>query len=411
MSNHLNLQCYLVGGAVRDSLLGKEVVDRDWVVVGSTPKQMTSLGFKPVGRDFPVFLHPENGEEYALARTERKTAKGYKGFSVWADPSVTLEQDLLRRDLTINAMAMDGAGKIIDPFGGQQDLQGKILRHVSEAFSEDPLRVLRVARFMARLGSIGFTVHSETNRLMQKIVAAGEMPALTTERVWQECHLALGAQAPHYFISTLKECGALHEILPEIDNLFGVPQPAEHHPEIDSGLHTLLALERSASLTDKAHVRFAALVHDLGKALTDPNDWPRHIDHENKGVPLVEALCSRLRVPTKFTRLAVNVCRYHLLMHQLDRLRPVTVLKLLSSLDAFRNPENVADFVIACQADSQGRTGRENQPYPAAELMHNYLSAAKDIDLSDLAKSKLEPQQKAQLVEQRRLKAIELRRN
>ena len=406
MSKQMNLQCYLVGGAVRDSLLGKPVVDRDWVVVGSTPREMTALGFKPVGKDFPVFLHPESGEEYALARTERKTAKGYKGFSVWADPKVTLEQDLQRRDLTINAIAMTQKGDIIDPFGGQQDINQGVLRHVSPAFSEDPLRVLRVARFMARFAAEGFSIHEETFTLMKQIVADGEIEALTAERVWQEFQSALDTDTPHHFIEVLRNCGALKYILPEVDNLFGVPQPEKHHPEIDSGLHTLLALKRCAELTPNTDIRFAVLVHDVGKGLTDSDQWPRHIGHEQSGARLVQELCKRLRVPNKFSRLAINVCRHHLLMHQLEQLRPITVLKLLNNLDAFRNPHNVMNFAIACKADSQGRTGRENVAYHSAELLNRYLEAVCAIDMSDLANSTLSPTEKAGLVEKRRIAAI-----
>ncbi len=379
------LEYYLVGGAVRDALLGVENADRDFVVVGSTPEEMIRRGFRAVGRDFPVFLHPATGDEYALARTERKTGRGYGGFTVWASPEVTLTQDLGRRDLTINAMARAADGALIDPFGGRADLERGVLRHVSEAFAEDPLRVLRVARFMARFAPRGFTVADETLALMKRIVAAGEMEALTPERAWQEIARALLEPAPGAFIETLRDCGALARVLPEVDALFGVPQSPEYHPEIDTGTHMIMVMEMAAQLSDDLEVRFAALLHDVGKALTPADELPRHVGHESRGVPAVEAVCRRFRVPNACARLARLVCRHHLLMHRLEELKPATVLRLLKALDPIRRPRHARWFALACEADARGRGGRQGADYPPARLLEHYCQAMRGLDLSDVA--------------------------
>ena len=360
------MKTYLVGGAVRDKLLDYPVVERDWVVVGATPEQMAALGYKAVGADFPVFLHPDTGEEYALARTERKTAPGYKGFHFHAAPDVTLEDDLIRRDLTINAIAEDSDGNLIDPYHGRADIDAKILRHVSPAFAEDPLRVLRVARFAARYHQLGFTVVPETLALMQQLANSGELQALTAERVWKETERALGERSPHIFIEVLRACDALAVLFPEVDRLFGVPQRADYHPEIDTGIHTLMSLQQAARISDDSAVRFAVLVHDLGKGITPDHILPRHIGHEERGVPLVNALCDRIKVPNRFRKLAQLVTRYHLLCHKAQTLRPATLLKLLQGLDVFRKPEQLQLFLHSCEADARGRTGFEHIDYLSA---------------------------------------------
>lgn len=380
------MKTYLVGGAVRDKLLGLPVKDRDYVVVGATPAEMEAHGFKLVGQDFPVFLHPQTKCEYALARTERKTGPGYKGFAVHAAPDVTLEQDLARRDLTINAMAESEDGKLIDPFGGAADLERGILRHVSPAFVEDPLRVLRVARFAARFG---FTIAEETLFLMRTLVEVGEIEALVPERVWVELERALGETEPVRFFEVLRECGALARLLPELDRLFGVPQPAQHHPEIDTGVHTLMVLAQAARLSRDTRVRFAALMHDVGKGLTPKEEWPRHVGHEERGVALIQALAQRLRVPNEHRDLAVLVSRYHLHAHRAPELRAATLLKLLEGLDAFRKSARVEGFLLACEADARGRTGFETRPYPQAARVHAAFAAARAIDINDLLKQGL----------------------
>jgi tRNA nucleotidyltransferase (CCA-adding enzyme) len=379
------MKVYLVGGAVRDRLLGIPGADRDYVVVGATPEQMTALGFKPVGADFPVFLHPQTKEEYALARTERKSGHGYKGFTFYCAPDVTLEDDLKRRDLTINAMAEDEAGHLIDPFGGAADLKAGVLRHVSAAFAEDPLRVLRVARFAARLADRGFRVADETNVLMRAIADSGELDHLVAERVWQELERALGETQPVRFFEVLRECGALKILFPEIEALFGVPQPPEHHPEIDTGVHTLLVLAAAARLTADPRVRFAALTHDLGKGTTPPAEWPKHIGHEERGAQLAKNLCQRLRAPNDYRDLAVLTARYHFHCHRIGELRPGTVLETLEALDAFRRPERVELFVLACEADFRGRPGWEQRPYPQGSLLRAAFAAAQGVDTAALA--------------------------
>ena len=380
-----NLEVYLVGGAVRDELMGHKVKDRDWVVTGATPEEMIERGFRPVGKDFPVFLHPETHEEYALARTERKTAPGYHGFEFCSDPSVTLEQDLMRRDLTINAIAQDQSGVLIDPYGGQQDLEAHVLRHVSPAFAEDPVRILRVARFAARFSTQNFEVADETIALMQSMVGAGEANALVSERVWQEMDKALGHKGFRRFIEVLREADALAVVLPEVEALFGVPQPSKYHPEIDSGLHTLMVLDAAAVLHANRKEMFAALVHDLGKALTPVDLLPAHRGHEQHGKLPVNSLCDRLKVPAAYRKLALKVCENHLLMHRIHELKPVTVLNLLEALDGFRNPGEVRAFVTCCTADMRGRLGNERDPYPQAERLFQYLSAAASVDSGEIA--------------------------
>ena len=374
------MKTYLVGGAVRDSLLQLTVTERDFVVVGAIAEDLMDAGYLPVGKDFPVFLHPQTHEEYALARTERKSAPGYRGFVIHADPSVTLEQDLARRDLTINAMAQDEQGHIIDPYGGQADLNNRVLRHVSSAFAEDPVRILRLARFAARFHHLGFTIAPETLQLVQQMVAAGEVDHLVPERIWAELCKALQENNPQIFLQALREGSALQRIFPEIDALFGVPQPIQHHPELDTGIHTLLALQQAAQLSCDLPTRFAVLVHDLGKAVTPAAEWPRHIQHEIRGVPLVRALCARLRVPNHYRDLAVIVTEHHLKMHQALQLKATTLLNLFERLDAFRQPLRVEQYITACEADARGRLGLEKRDYPQAQFMQGAFLAAKNID-------------------------------
>ncbi len=369
------LQVYLVGGAVRDELLGVSARDRDWVVVGATAEQMAALGYRPVGKQFPVFLHPRTHEEYALARAERKIGPGYRGFEFDTAPTVSLVDDLSRRDLTINAIAREPGGRIIDPFGGRADLKRKRLRHVSPAFAEDPVRVLRVARFAARYAAAGFRVAADTEGLMRSMVAAGEVDALVAERVWHELRRALAEPTPSAFITTLKDCGALARVLPEVDALFGVPQPPEHHPEIDSGLHLLLVLDQGAAMGLGAEAMFACLTHDLGKALTPPEQWPQHHRHERLGLEPLAAMCERLNVPRAFRRLAERVCRHHLEAHRALELKPATVLKLIEAADGLRQPRMFDEFLAACEADARGRVGLERKPYP----QRAYLARARDI--------------------------------
>ena len=378
-----NLETYLVGGAVRDELLGLPVQDRDWVVVGATAELMMQRGYLPVGRDFPVFLHPQTKEEYALARTERKSGRGYKGFTVFADPAVTLEEDLRRRDLTINALAKGPAGDIIDPYGGQCDLRAKVLRHVSEAFAEDPVRVLRVARFAARFAD--FSVAPETVALMARMTAAGELADLVPERVWQELARGLMEARPSRMFEVLRACGALAVILPEVDHLFGVPQPPEYHPEKDTGVHVMLVVDWAARRGHSLPVRFAALAHDLGKGVTPPELWPKHHGHEAAGVGLVQALAARLRLPAEVRDLAVIVARDHGNAHRALELRPSTLVELLERCDAFRRPERFELFLQACACDFHGRPGFEALPYPQAEHLRRALAAAQGVDAGAIA--------------------------
>ena len=379
------MKTYIVGGAVRDRLLGQPGADRDHVVVGATPDDMVALGYQAVGKDFPVFLHPETHEEYALARTERKSGPGYKGFKVYAAPDVTLEQDLLRRDLTINAMAEDETGALVDPYGGQRDLVARVFRHVSDAFAEDPVRILRVARFAARFTD--FTVAPETNALMRAMVDNGEVDALVPERVWQEFARGMMEAQPSRMFHVLRDCGALARLLPEVDRLFGVPQPPAHHPEVDTGVHVMLVIDWAARQGLSLPVRFAALMHDLGKGVTPPERWPRHIGHEARSVELVRALCERLRVPTDCRDLAVAVAREHGVVHRALELRPGTVVELLERVDAFRRPERFEDFLLACECDFRGRPGYEDKPFPAPDHLRTALRAAQAVDAGAVAKS------------------------
>jgi len=366
------MKVYLVGGAVRDGFLGKYAKDKDWVVVGATPADMIANGFKQVGKDFPVFLHPETKEEYALARTERKSGKGYTGFVTAFSPDVTLEEDLARRDLTINAIARDEAGNIIDPYNGLADIENKVLRHVTPAFVEDPLRILRVARFKSRFHKLGFEVAEDTNLLMKNIVARGELQHLTAERVWAETQSALLEPSPEQYFFALLDCNALEWVFPEVFRLFGVPQRKIYHPEIDTGLHTMMALSYAAKKNFCAEIRFAVLVHDLGKADTDPGLLPRHIGHEIRSLKRVKEMCARLKIPKSYEQLAMIVAEFHTLCHQALSLKPATVLKLLEKVDAFRRPERFDLFVQACEADARGRKGFENVEYPQS----NYLLEA-----------------------------------
>jgi tRNA nucleotidyltransferase (CCA-adding enzyme) len=397
------MRIYQVGGAVRDELLGLPVQDRDYVVVGSIPEEMVRRGFKPVGKDFPVFLHPETHEEYALARTERKTARGYKGFQVYAAPDVTLEEDLARRDLTINAIAKDDQGNIIDPYGGVRDLRAGILRHVSPAFVEDPVRVLRVARFAARFG---FRVADETLRLMREMVNNGEVDALVPERVWQELSRGLMENRPSRMFETLRACGALARILPEVDTLFGVPQPERHHPEIDTGVHVMMAVDYAAGRSFDLPVRFAVLAHDLGKGTTPPEEWPHHFGHEERGAELVKGVSLRLRAPHDCRDLAVITARFHGTVHRALELRPNTVLKLLRETDALRQPQRFENFLRACESDYRGRPGYGDRPFAQADLLRGALKAALGVDAGAVARQCVNPEAIPDRVYQARLDAV-----
>ena len=399
------MQVYCVGGAVRDELLGLSVQDRDFVVVGSTPTEMEAAGYKPVGKDFPVFLHPNTRDEYALARTERKTAKGYKGFQVHADPDVTLEQDLARRDLTINAIAKDESGHLIDPYSGIQDLKDKVLRHVSPAFSEDPVRILRAARFAARF--IDFDVAPATMDLMREMVEKGEVDALVPERVWQEISKGLMEEKPSRMFEVLRACGALKKIMPELDALWGVPQPANHHPEIDTGVHVMMVIDYAASKQYQLPVRFAALMHDLGKGTTPKDLLPRHIGHEQRSVNLLQVLCKRLRVPNDCKELAHIVAKFHGKVHQVEEMRPETLLQFLVETDAIRQPQRFGDFLLACECDIRGRTGYETQPFEKADLLLSLLKAASEVDAGAVAKMQDTPDKIKQAVYEARLNALE----
>jgi len=384
------MQIYLVGGAVRDRLLGLPVAERDWVIVGGSADELEALGFRRVGRSFPVFLHPETKEEYAMARTETKTGPGYLGFEIRADEHVTLEEDLSRRDLTINAIAEDETGALIDPYGGRQDIEGRVLRHVTDAFREDPVRILRVARFAARFADHGFTVAPATVELMRAMVQAGEADALVPERIWRETERALQETRPDVFITVLRDAGALTIIFPELDALFGVPQPERWHPEIDTGIHILMCLRIAAQLRASGPARFAVLVHDLGKGTTPAKMLPRHIGHEERGVSLIESLCERIGAPNRYRDLAVLVARYHGVCHRVGELKPKTILKVLEAADAFRRPEKLEDFLVACEADARGRAGLEERSYPQAGLMRAARDAAATVNAAGLSKEGLE---------------------
>ena len=400
------MKVYLVGGAVRDSLLGKAVKDKDYVVVGATPEEMLEKGYLQVGKDFPVFLHPETRNEYALARTERKSGTGYKGFTVHASPEVTLEEDLKRRDISINAMAQDEDGHIIDPCGGQQDLENKLLRHTTSAFSEDPLRVLRVARFHARLAAMNFKVAPETMSLLEEMSASGELNHLVAERVWTEIVKALMEEQPSQFFLTLKECGALQVLLPEVDRLFGVPQRKDYHPEIDTGVHTMMVVDRAAQLNANADVRFAALVHDLGKADTPEDVLPKHLGHEKRSLKHIKEICHRYKAPKSYQVLALFVAEFHSKAHKAFELKPASVVNMLERMDVFRNSERFQSFLLACKADSQGRLGCENNEYPQADYLWQCFKACKKVNAKPFVEKGLLGPAIAEAVRQERLKIV-----
>ncbi|AAW86739.1 fused tRNA nucleotidyl transferase/2'3'-cyclic phosphodiesterase/2'nucleotidase and phosphatase [Aliivibrio fischeri ES114] len=400
------MKIYLVGGAVRDSLLNIDVKDKDWVVVGSTPQKMDSLGYQTVGQDFPVFLNPKTKEEYALARTERKSGQGYKGFTCYAEPDVTLEEDLLRRDLTINAIAQADNGELIDPYNGQQDIIDRTLRHVSDAFTEDPLRVLRVARFAARFHHLGFTVAPETMHLMKVLVDSGELSHLTAERVWQEWQKSLSSQHPEIFLSTLKECGALAIVLPELNALFGIPQPEKWHPEIDTGIHTLMVAQQAALLSQDLPTRFAAQVHDLGKGVTPESEWPSHKLHCHTGIKLIKRLCDRVRVPNDYRDLALLVCEHHSNIHRAAELRAQTFIKIFDKMDVWRKPERLAPILLCCQADHAGRLGLETQPYPQKKRFEAAFDAAKNVEVKDVVAAGFKGPEIREELSKRRIEAV-----
>ncbi len=379
------MQVYLVGGAVRDEQIGIPVKERDWCVVGATPDELLGLGYKPVGKDFPVFLHPQTNEEYALARTERKTAVGYHGFAFNTDPNVSIEEDLGRRDLTMNAIAKDADGNLIDPFGGVDDIAHGLIRHVSDAFAEDPVRILRAAKFAARFASRQFRIAPETRDLMRQMVSAGEADALVPDRVWKETEAALAGPNPRVFFESLRACRALGALFPEIDALFGVPQPPKWHPEVDTGLHTMMVLEQAAALSADVAVRFAALVHDLGKATTEQDDWPSHPGHELRGKDIIKAMSQRLPLPKACRDLGVLVSEFHTHCHRASELRDKSIVKVLESTDAFRRPERFENFLLACEADARGRTAFEDRAYPQADLMRQSFAAAASVDSAGIA--------------------------
>lgn len=406
------MKTYLVGGAVRDQLLDREVTDRDFVVVGASAQDMLDAGYRSVGKDFPVFLHPASGEEYALARTERKTAPGYQGFAFNASATVTLEEDLARRDLTINAIARDADGSLVDPYGGAADIEARVLRHVSPAFVEDPVRVLRVARFMARLAPLGFRVAAATRELMRQMVHDGEVAHLVAERVWAETRKALAEPQPSAFLQTLRDCTALAVIFPEVDALYGVPQPAQHHPEIDTGVHIELSLDVAARLAPGNDlVGWCVLTHDLGKALTPDDELPRHIGHESSGVAPLEALAQRLRVPVEHRDMALLCCRYHLHAHRALELRAVTVLRLLERLDSFRRPQRLETFLLACEADARGRSGLEDRDYPQADYLRRCHQAAQAIGAATFVAAGMQGEAIAEAQRRERIRAINLLRD
>ncbi|MBX8514550.1 multifunctional CCA addition/repair protein [Pseudomonas cichorii] len=402
------MQIYKVGGAVRDRLLGQPVTDTDWVVVGASADEMLVKGYRPVGTDFPVFLHPLTGEEYALARTERKNGVGYGGFIFHASPDVTLEQDLIRRDLTINAIAEDKDGNLTDPYGGQHDIEARVLRHVSPAFAEDPLRVLRVARFAARYAPLGFSIAPETLKLMRQLSESGELKALTPERSWKEISRALMEDQPQVFIQVLHDCGALKELIPEVEALFGVPQPAAHHPEIDTGKHVLSVLGQSALHQQPLSVRWACLLHDLGKGLTPESEWPRHIAHEHRGLRLIKAVNERFKVPKECQELALLVGQYHTHGHRALELKPLTLLELLHSFDVYRRPQRFEEFIVACEMDARGRDGFEARNYPQADYLRGAAHAARTVAVQPLVEKGLKGQDLGNALKNERLDALKV---
>ncbi|WP_405119938.1 multifunctional CCA addition/repair protein [Pseudomonas leptonychotis] len=400
------MQIYKVGGAVRDRLLNRSISEIDWVVVGANAEQMLELGYRPVGADFPVFLHPQTGEEYALARTERKSGHGYGGFTFFASPDVTLEDDLIRRDLTVNAIAEDGQGKLIDPYGGQRDLDAKLLRHVSPAFAEDPLRVLRVARFAARYAPLGFSVAAETMALMRELSESGELTALTPERSWKEISRAMMEPRPDVFIQVLRDCGALQVLLPEVDALFGVPQPPAHHPEIDTGVHVLSVLRQCAEHQQPLTVRWACLLHDVGKGLTPEAEWPRHIAHEHKGLKLIRAINQRCKAPKDCQELALQVGEFHTHGHRAMELKASTLLKLLQGFDVFRRPQRFEEFIAACEMDARGRLGLEQRDYPQAGYLRAAMQAARAVAVQPLLAQGLKGAELGEALNRERLNAL-----
>ena len=404
------MRIYLVGGAVRDEQLGIPVTERDWCVVGATPDEMMDLGYKPVGKDFPVFLHPDTGEEYALARTERKTASGYHGFAFNTSAELTIEDDLSRRDLTVNAIAKDADDQLIDPFNGLRDIQDRVLRHVSDAFVEDPVRVLRAAKFAARFHGLGFTIADETLQMMRQIVADGEVDELVPDRAWKETAAALATGDTRVFFEQLRECGALQVVFPEVAALFGIPQPEKWHPEIDTGLHTMMVLEQAEKLSDAPDVRFAGLVHDLGKATTPKKELPGHPGHEARSAKLIKAMAKRLPVPKAFRDLAILVAEHHTNCHREADLKDSTVLKVLEKTDAFRRPERFEKFLLACEADARGRAGLEDRDYPQAGAMRAAFAAAAAVDAGAIAKHN-EPQDIPGAIRKSRIAAIRVARN
>ena len=400
------MRIYRVGGAVRDRLLGLAVKDIDWVVTGATADEMLALGYKPVGKDFPVFLHPESKQEYALARSERKTGPGYRGFEIDADPTISIEQDLKRRDLTINAIAEDEQGRLIDPYGGQRDIEQRLLRHVSEAFTEDPVRVLRVARFAARFEALGFSLAPETAELIRQVGEAGELEALVPERVWAELSRALDESAPDVFFTTLRDCDVLCRLFPEIDALFGVPQTAKYHPEVDTGVHLMMALRKSAQLGHDNETRFAVLMHDLGKGTTPADILPRHHGHEARSRNLAQAFCKRWRAPRAYTDLALITAEFHTMVHRVRELKPATVLKLLTRTDALRKPQRFRRMLDACIADLRGRTGFENAPYPQAEYLERLVTRLREMDVSEIQRQGLSGKALGEAIRRARLRLI-----
>ncbi|NDL63603.1 multifunctional CCA addition/repair protein [Acerihabitans arboris] len=397
---------YLVGGAVRDRLLQLPVHEKDWVIVGATPDQLLSEGYQQVGKDFPVFLHPRSREEYALARTERKSGTGYTGFTLYAAPDVTLEQDLMRRDLTINAIAQDEDGELVDPYHGREDIEQRLLRHVSNAFGEDPLRVLRVARFAARFAHLSFRIAPETMLLMRQMADGGELPSISPERVWKETEKALATRNPQVYFQVLRDCGALAALFPEIDCLFGVPAPAKWHPEIDTGIHTLMTLSVAAQLSPDIAVRFATLCHDVGKGLTPPHLWPHHHGHGPAGVKLVEALCARMRVPNQVRDLAKIVAEYHDLIHTVDRLTPKTLMKLFGAIDVWRKPERLEQMIMTSEADARGRTGFENTLYPQGDYLREAYRVAASVTNREVIEAGFNGAEIGEEIRLRRQKAL-----